>query len=147
MTRIDSPLPTAECGSATGGTGGANRRLMLKTSLATLAALGTGTISGLARAQDLTDTSTLSDSDILNFALNLEYLEANYYLIGTTGSGLSGDQTSGKGNEGKVTGGSMVNFKNTAVKEYMSEIADDELSHVLFLRSALGSGKVAQPSI
>jgi hypothetical protein len=147
MTTIDSSDPVAADGSVHGVPNGTDRRLVLKTSLATLAALGTGTLSGLARAQDITDPATLTDDDILNFALNLEYLEANYYLIGTTGSGLSGNDTGGKGKEGTVTGGSMVNFTNTAVKEYMTEIASDELSHVLFLRAALGSKTVAQPAI
>jgi len=122
-----------------------NRRLMLKGSLATMAALGTGMVSGLAKASML--DGAFNDIDILNFALNLEYLEANYYLLATTGHSLAANQTSGSGRLGDVDGGHMVPFKNDAVRQFAEEIAGDEKSHVDFLRAALGSSKVAQPEI
>jgi hypothetical protein len=88
---------------------------------------------------------TLTDADYLNFALNLEYLEASYYLIAATGSGLSAaDMGSGPGT---VTGGSQVSFTSSIQREYAYEIAQDELNHVRFLRSALGSAAVPMPAI
>jgi hypothetical protein len=90
-------------------------------------------------------SSTITDTDILNFALNLEYLEAEFYLRATTGSGLS-DTDAGSG-AGTVTGGAMVPFKTAAIQQYAVEIANDELAHVRFLRSALGSAAVARPAI
>jgi hypothetical protein len=90
-------------------------------------------------------SSTITDADILNFALNLEYLEAEFYLRATTGSGLS-DTDAGSG-AGTVTGGAMVPFKTAAIQQYAVEIANDELAHVRFLRSALGSAAVARPAI
>lgn len=85
------------------------------------------------------------DTDILNFALNLEYLEAEYYLRATTGQGLAtGDIGT---NPGAVTGGSKVAFSTPAFRDYGTEIANDELRHVRFLRRALGSAAVSRPVI
>jgi hypothetical protein len=89
----------------------------------------------------------ISDGDILNFALNLEYLEANFYAFAVTGSGISSSLQGGSGNQGAATGGRQVNFQDPVVKAYANEIAGDELAHVAFLRSALGSAAVGQPTI
>jgi hypothetical protein len=87
----------------------------------------------------------VTDVDILNFALNLEYLEAEFYLRAATGSGLS-DADAGP-NAGAVIGGSQVTFATAIDQQYANEIAQDELNHVRFLRSALGSAAVSRPAI
>ncbi len=92
-----------------------------------------------------TPTPTITDADILNFALNLEYLEAEFYLRATTGTGLS-DADAGSG-AGAVTGGAQVTFATPAIQQYAMEIANDELAHVRFLRNALGSAAVSRPAI
>ncbi|MBS1821532.1 MAG: ferritin-like domain-containing protein [Acidobacteria bacterium] len=94
-------------------------------------------------------TPTITDADILNFALNLEYLEAEFYLRAATGSGLSATDAGGT-SAGSVAGGTQVMFGSTALANYANEIAQDELNHVRFLRSALtsaGATPVVRPQI
>jgi Ferritin-like domain len=109
---------------------------------AVLASSGPASAAGFAAAE-----GAPSDSAILNFALNLEYLEAEFYLRATTGSGLPDNLTTGKGKLGKVTGGKKVNFDTRAIRNYAEEISADEKSHVAFLRTALGGDAVSRPEI
>ena len=92
-------------------------------------------------------STTLGDADVLNFALNLEYLEATFYSYAVFGAPLSPANTGGVGTTGTVTGGRQVTFTDPLVAQYAREIAADEVSHVLFLRSQLGSSAVALPSL
>jgi hypothetical protein len=107
-----------------------------------LAALGIAGVlpTGQAAAQAVTD------ADILNFALNLEYLEAEFYLR-AVGRQLADGDTTGRGTRGNVVGGRRVNFTSPTMRQYAEEIANDELDHVKFLRGALGSARVARPAI
>ena len=96
---------------------------------------------GEARAADNIDV------DVLNFALNLEYLEAEFYLRATTGKGLSSSDIDGAGTQGPVAGGKKVSFDTKAIRQYAEEIAGDEEAHVKFLRAGLGDARVARPKI
>lgn len=89
----------------------------------------------------------ISAVDVLNFALNLEYLEAQFYSYAAFGTGLPANMLTGTGTQGAVIGGRRVNFTDQVVAQYAREIAGDEIAHVGFLRNALGSAAVAQPAI
>lgn len=91
--------------------------------------------------------ATTTDVDLLNFALNLEYLEAEFYTVATTGKTLqeSNIDTGGGNAPTPTTGGKQVDLGVVAL--VAQEIAQDEQKHVEFLRAALGSAAVAKPAI
>ena len=129
---------------------GFDRRGLLRGSgmgaLALGAFAGAGTM--LAGLKPATAATAVTDADILNFALNLEYLEAEYYIRAVTGVGLTASDTTGStGPSGGVTGGSQVAFSTPAIQQYANEIATDELNHVRFIRSVLGASAVSEPAV
>lgn len=119
------------------------RRFGMESGLALAAAMAVGAAAGSSEAQ----VATVGDVDILNFALNLEYLETEYYLRGLTGSGLTAAETTGVGTLGTVTGGRQVPFTDSTVQQALAEITADERGHTNFIRAALGSSAIARPSI
>jgi hypothetical protein len=79
------------------------------------------------------------DAAILNFALNLEYLEAAFYLAAVGRI----DEINTVGGDAEIIlpegfdGTTSIAFDTPEVAAYADEIATDELKHVLFLRTAL----------
>jgi hypothetical protein len=114
------------------------------------AALGVTAGAGALALASRADAQTVVDADLMNFALNLKYLEANYYAFVTTGSAIGSSYTSGittAGASGTATGGRKLTFTDTVVSKFATEIAAEKLAHVAILRSALGVATVAQPAI
>ncbi len=148
MDRIET-TPTDEAPS------NVNRRSLMGrigAGAATAVALGAVATGGAALTSAPAQAQALTDADIFNFALNLEYLEAEFYLraIGQTlpasditGVGASGGPIVNNG----VTGGSAVPFRSPAIQSYAQQIAVDEQAHVRFIRAVLGSAAVARPQI
>jgi hypothetical protein len=113
----------------------------------TAAAVATLTTGGMTVASVPAQAQSITDADIFNFALNLEYLEAEYYLRGITGQGLAASEVTGTGTAGGVTGGRAVSFRADYLRQYLTKIAIDEQAHVRFIRTVLGSAAVARPPI
>jgi hypothetical protein len=129
------------------------RRKMLALGGAALASLAFGGVR-IAKA------ASYSDSDILNFALNLEYLEAQFYTLATAGTTIdqlktpigigAGTSATGGGTVTTKPGGPaacLVSWTIPAIQAYATETAQEERNHVSFLRNALGSAAVAMPNL
>ena len=101
--------------------------------------------------------NVVSEQDILNFALNLEYLEAEFYTYAITGKSITsfGVGTKGQANGanpkdgGTTVGGKQVTFSEDEfyTRDIVAQISADERAHVVLLRGALGSSAVAMPNI
>ena len=128
----------------------------------------------LPKSMQAANTATsYTDNDILNFALNLEYLEANFYYMAAFGCTIdapnaaavaAGSQSASLGINGvlgsnaapnttagvvaNVAGATAVPFSNSLIQAYARETAIEEGKHVIFLRTALtAANAVAQPAI
>jgi hypothetical protein len=128
-----------------------NRRNFLRgAGAATVALAGAAVIgSNLTNPKTAVKAASLSDVDILNFALNLEYLEAEFYSVATTGKTLlqlgvlkSSDQLA------PTTGGRKIPELVGSSNFYgAQELQENEVAHVKLLRGALGSYAALKPAI
>jgi hypothetical protein len=147
------------------------RRKMMTLGVASLA----GMFAAAAMPESAKAATTYTDNDILNFALNLEYLEANFYYLAAFGctidnpnAAASAAQVAAGGTSAAIsitgggvgTAGGRVNYAGVTgpvpfgstttgitVGSYATETAIEEGKHVVLLQSALGSLAVAQPYI
>jgi hypothetical protein len=118
--------------------------------------LGGAALAGLAFAGvKSANAATLTDNDYLNFALNLEYLEAEFYNLAVYGVTIDHLPTPIPISVNGGTGGTVtlkpnfapVPFTDTAIQAYATETATEEGKHVLFLQSALSTAAVSMPNI
>lgn len=97
--------------------------------------------------------AAITDVDIVQFALNLEYLEAEFYTVARTGKTIDtfGTGIDGSGTSGATTGGQKVTFfENSSLAVSSDQIAADERAHVALLRktlTSLGVQPIAKPAI
>ena len=128
------------------------RRAGLASAVASVAPAAAAIFAGTYDAKAVTPTDL--DEAILNFALNLEYLEGEYYCYAASGAGLSsnGAELFGAGTQGTVTvkADAAVPWSNPLVQQLANEIAVDEITHVNFLRGSIyeaGLSYYAEPNI
>jgi hypothetical protein len=117
-------------------------RISRRQSLAGLSVVGlAGLLVPSAYAQQKRETTgvgvgakapPIDDEDIFTFALNLEYMEAEFYLRALTGKGI--DEADAGADAQRVVGGHQAEFKEKAIREFIEETAENELAHVRFYR-------------
>ena len=133
-----------------------NRRKFLKTIGVATAGVTAMSMSGVRTVSAASSSSpTATEIEVLQFALNLEYLESEFYSYAVSGQGIEsfGIGIDGLANGsnptggGTTTGGEKTEFTRTYTANVATQIANDERAHVSLLRSALGSMAVARPNI
>ncbi len=137
-------------------TGSLSRRKALRN--IGLGAFGMTALGALAKNASAA-TGPGQDADVAQFALNLEYLEAEFYTYAYYGYGIDDPRlpggpigVDGAGTPGTVTVKSnpKVNFSDPKIAQYALEIGGDERNHVKLFRgflSAVGVQPVARPKI
>ncbi|WP_419804394.1 ferritin-like domain-containing protein [Terriglobus sp.] len=126
--------------------GWSRRSFLTGTGVGVASAIAAGAaVMGCGSTAPYVDAASQSDNNILNFALNLEYLEATFYSYIVTGkdidSGLIGGGPKPQNPPAQIT------FANQQTADLFAEIAYDEISHVQALRSVLNSLAIQRPLI
>ncbi len=130
-----------------------NRRRLLRN--LGFASAGVAAATAIAGKNAEAQSAAPAPQDIVQFALNLEYLEAEFYSVATTGQTLeqrgytfpgTGQAGSTSTKYGAVNFGNNINFGSAVAQG----LATDEFAHVQVLRAALmanGVTPIAKPAI
>ena len=127
------------------------RNLLQRSAFAGASLLGAGLLAGCGGDGDNDNksnggSSSNTDAAVLNFALNLEYLEGEFYSLAVNGTPLP-DSVSGSSTADLIyKTNPAVPFVTPAIRNYAAEIANDESNHVKFLRDNT-PGAVARPAL
>ena len=114
------------------------------------AAAGAALLTGCSSTQPAATTgqASIGQTDVLNFALNLEFLEATFYSYVTQGADLPASLLN---SSGSVTGApAKLTFTGpnaSQITDMLNEIYFDELSHVKDLLSMVGSSAISRPAL
>jgi hypothetical protein len=108
-----------------------------------LAVAGVAGLNGGAAAAAI----SRKDADLLNFLLNLEYLEAEFYLAATNQSALGAKDTTGVGTGGTTVGRLATTLSDPLLADLAAESAVDEVAHVRAMRALLGNKAIAKPAL
>ncbi len=124
-----------------------NRRHFMAALGMTGAAAGAGLLSGCSTTTTAvaTTSTSLAQTDVLNFILNVKFLEATFYASITQGTDLSGAALI---NSGVVSGApGKLTFATQQITDMLNEIYFDEKNHVNTLISLLSSSVAFRPAI
>ena len=142
----ESPFETTE-GRAAQVSPRVNRRSFLAgTGVGIASAFGAGAIAmGCGTTAPYVNAQQQSETDVLNLALNLEYLEATFYSYIVTGKDIDPSLTGG--GPAPQNPPPQITFANQQSADLFAEISFDESSHIAALRSALSTLAIARPLI
>ena len=93
---------------------------------------------------DLTGSPLSPGGPLTAWSWLQEYLEAQFYSCAATGSPLDDSLTGSSA--GTLTGCQKASL-DTTTQAYAEELMQNEMTHVQFLRAALGPLAVSQPAI
>jgi hypothetical protein len=124
-----------------------NRRHFMAALGMTGAAAGAGLLSGCSTTTSAVAATgpNLAQTDVLNFILNVKFLQATFYAYVTQGTDLSGAALI---NSGAISGApAKLTFASQQITDMLNEIYFDEKNHVTTLINLLSSSVAFRPAI